>query len=104
MKRIRKAIPIVALSFALLLSGCAEKGAPEKINTKDYSRVIQAEDVSGAELVQGKTTQDITDGQMLGSTDGVRTGADGSLTLNADGDKYIHLEPDTQVKLEASGT
>ena len=46
MKKLRKTIPVVMLSLALLISGCAQKGEPEKINTKDFSREIQAQSLS----------------------------------------------------------
>ena len=103
MKMLRKWLPLL-LALSVLLCSCSKKGAPEKINTKDFSREIQVESVGGSEIIHAdQSTQSAQPGLMLQSTDGVRTGGEEGLTLNADGNKHIHVQENSQLRLEASG-
>ncbi len=80
MKMLRKWLPLL-LALSVLLCSCSKKGTPEKINTKDFSREIQVESVSGSEIIHpDQSTQSAEPGLMLQSTDAVRTGGEEGLT------------------------
>ena len=102
MKQVQRLLVLfLAAAMLLTLCGCSEKVKPEKINTKDYSRGIVIDAVTGdVQIIHSdKSSQTAQQGQELKSDDSLRVPAGGELLLNADGDKYIYVLENTTLAL-----